>query len=757
MFDEKNHDRNDALGQRLQKIGGQMNPSPELKKAAKTGVPLRAGGIRYTAGTHVRKFTKAVLLYAACIALFLGAILLIPRWFGGNEPVGSDPDKTSVSDPTTTVPPTNDENPTEEMRSPETVYNMLFTEKNVTWSMEIHTEDGGSIDGSISWARKNNLLKKSGGGLGEVPTDVYYDGDRYWSYEYDTEKEAWFKYYQKLDVDQIWTEQCKGYLDERYFKDLYYYETDGCYKATETGLSYMMGADVSAYYDQIVCDFTLQDGVYTFRFVLDMEEPNISHSVIIRIGFGNAVFKLPEAEIYVCEHEYVDGICTVCGKSEEVAPETEECEHEYANGVCTICGERHTHEYEEVTSDEQLCLYGLITVRTCKYCDDSYTHQTPAPGHDYQNGTCTRCGTVKAESPVIDPNVTAGSQSLLPYQMYQIYPEVSADRFTALHPDSAPYYYNIYTYFGGYTVTDIRLPVLSAKKGDTLTVSVIQTTNGFNEETPLATYKLTATRAISGEWVLFSGLSIEVPEGYTLIFGAMGDTLCVSDITEAADPLPDYFYCNDYRGLCGEQMLILDVYGFKGSAQTLELMKEKGCPDNLLPTTLRSLTAQELASAKSFLNGDTRWILTERTFFRPEDIRVEFMFYMRRGTDHPSDAEQEQLDELRGEVFIPGDCNKMTKAQLDAYLMQYMDIHITPDMRGPSIYYLEEFDSYYMFATDHLDIGVTNPIGWLTEDGNYLVRSSGYMDDFTVLLKPTANGFLIQQVVWIRDSIHWEP
>lgn len=41
MFDEKDHDRNDALGQRLQRIGGQMNPSPELKKAAKTGVPLR--------------------------------------------------------------------------------------------------------------------------------------------------------------------------------------------------------------------------------------------------------------------------------------------------------------------------------------------------------------------------------------------------------------------------------------------------------------------------------------------------------------------------------------------------------------------------------------------------------------------------------------------------------------------------------------------------------------------------------------------
>ncbi len=89
MYNDNDFDRNDALGQRLQRIGGQMNPSPQLKKAAKTGVLLRPMAKSYTAGTHIRKFTKAVLLYAACIALFLGAILLIPKWWGGNDPVAS--------------------------------------------------------------------------------------------------------------------------------------------------------------------------------------------------------------------------------------------------------------------------------------------------------------------------------------------------------------------------------------------------------------------------------------------------------------------------------------------------------------------------------------------------------------------------------------------------------------------------------------------------------------------------------------------
>lgn len=111
MYNDNDFDRNDALGQRLQRIGGQMNPSPQLKKAAKTGVLLRPMAKSYTAGTHIRKFTKAVLLYAACIALFLGAILLIPKWFGGNEPTpGASVDPIITSKPTeTTVPPVTEE------------------------------------------------------------------------------------------------------------------------------------------------------------------------------------------------------------------------------------------------------------------------------------------------------------------------------------------------------------------------------------------------------------------------------------------------------------------------------------------------------------------------------------------------------------------------------------------------------------------------------------------------------------------------
>ena len=654
MFNDENN-RSDALGQRLQKIGGQMNPSPALKKAAKTGVPLRSAGIRYTAGTHVRKFTKAVLLYAAGIALFLGTILMIPKWFGGNGPVaesgssdrcnhkyvaltmGLAPSCTegtihvyrcqycghsySEQDPApghnivdgvcTRCGEKEAETPSlslDQFGDP-AVINSVLNRMGLQFDKFANETPGevkdflgrGEVDGFLvtyyytceklspmelyySFGEKRRMTNDDIASLKPgQPTQAELAADWYCF----TGKDALALLTQYAAVEPTWSDQLRAML----LAYGYYYDADtdtfyncaidpSCmlaYGIHVTGCAQMKSGELVVFYATFEGEkrmVILKSDGDNYRFAgncptdylyRDGTEPMCEHGQ----NPIDCPYCLCDEHVWITSENTATctegcrfvSTCTKCGYSFEEWLDA--IPHEYVNGECTMCGGKHTHEYEIVTSDEQLCLHGLITVNTCKYCDDSYTHQTPAPGHDYQNGICSRCGTAKAESPVIDPNVTAGSQSLLPYQMYQIYPKVSADRFTALHPDAAPYYYNIYTYFGGYTITDIRLPVLSAKKGDTLTVSVIQTTNGFNEETPLATYKLTATRAISGEWVLFSGLSIEVPEGYTLTFGAMGDTLCVSDITEAADPLPDYFYCNDYRGLCGEQMLIIDVYGKK--------------------------------------------------------------------------------------------------------------------------------------------------------------------------------------------------
>jgi hypothetical protein len=123
-----------------------------------------------------------------------------------------------------------------------------------------------------------------------------------------------------------------------------------------------------------------------------------------------------------------------------------------------------------------------------------------------------------------------------------------------------PYYYNVYTYFGGYTVTDIRVPVYRAEKGSVLTIGVARVENGIITDR-IAFYELTADRAIDREWALFSGLSIKVPEGCTLTFGWTSDTLWYA--SPVSGHIPGYSHQDDYSGMGSQIPLIFDVYGKK--------------------------------------------------------------------------------------------------------------------------------------------------------------------------------------------------
>jgi len=77
--------------------------------------------------------------------------------------------------------------------------------------------------------------------------------------------------------------------------------------------------------------------------------------------------------------------------------------HDYKNGACTRCGAKdpgvtppHTHDYKAVVT-KPTCTEQSYTTYTCS-CGDSYkSDYKDALGHDYKNGTCTRCG-------VKDPN-----------------------------------------------------------------------------------------------------------------------------------------------------------------------------------------------------------------------------------------------------------------------------------------------------------------------------------------------------------------
>ena len=635
MFDDKNLQKDDALAKRLERLSGSVKPSPALMKAAKTGVPLRSMGIRYTAGMHIRRVSKAVLLYAACVAILLGGVFLLPKLFENSDPVVTQP---------------------EEMLSPGTVAEMVFSETNVTYTME-----------STSWKGNTTIQRMIRDGdklyyYQSGATERYYDVVRSMGYSYDKQNGVWVK---NKAEGITWEILCANYFAGEYFNDYDYEEMNGYYQITESGLANLIGAGV---YHRTICDFTLKNGVYTFRLIRNDEEGNVYSSFIIEISFGTASVTLPDAKqcehryigvqcavcgevcshdfvttddtpsctegimkestCFICGysqsswleplgHDYVDFVCTRCGDlgDPEVPPPADcehgqdlttcpycncaghefadntctkcglVCQHEYSevfpngictkcgtecthnysddtcNAVCTLCGKLQVHNYEEIVSTDRICTEGTVTTTACRRCGYSYTETTPAIGHSYDSkGVCTVCGEVKKAVTVTDSKVTAGSVSLLPGQMYQTYPSLKGDGFTWVDPTMTPYYYNVYTYFGGYTVTDIRVPVYRAEKGSVLTIGVARVENGIITDR-IAFYELTADRSMSGEWVLFSGLSIVVPEGCTLTFGWMSDTLWYT--SPVSGHIPGYSQQDDYSGMGSQIPLIFDVYGKK--------------------------------------------------------------------------------------------------------------------------------------------------------------------------------------------------
>ncbi len=495
MFDDKNLQKDDALAKRLEHLSSQVKPSPALMKAAKTGVPLRVTGIRYTAGMHIRKFSKAVLLYAACVALLLGGVFLLPKLFGEGGPVATQPSQTTTTEP--------------------------------------------------------------------APTECEH------------------KYMDQLPLgghpctdDWSYTSVCK-YCKHRVYHDIPapgHDFVDGV--CTRCGETEEFPPDVTCVHDQdpASCPYCLCDEhvwISSENTPTCTEGGKIVHTCI-KCGYSYEEWR------DAVDHEYIDGVCTICGfKCQHVYADHfyngnicticgTECKHNYTentcDAVCTLCGKRQGHDYEEIISTEHICTEGTVTTTSCRRCGYGNVAITPAKGHSYQNGTCIVCEEVKKAVTVTDSKVTAGSVSLLPGQMVQTYPNLSGEGFTWVDPTMTPYYYNVYTYFGGYTVTDIRVPVYRAEKGSVLTIGVARVENGIITDR-IAFYELTADRAMSGEWALFSGLSIEVPEGCTLTFGWMSDTLWYT--SPVSGHIPGYSQQDDYSGLGSQIPLIFDVYGKK--------------------------------------------------------------------------------------------------------------------------------------------------------------------------------------------------
>lgn len=160
-----------------------------------------------------------------------------------------------------------------------------------------------------------------------------------------------------------------------------------------------------------------------------------------------------------------------------------------------------------------------------------------------------------AKLPDIDP--PEGSVNLLGRELNEMYDMASSNSYISWWMPGTPYVY-MDASLSGYRITQIEVPVNGCKKGDTFTVSVVKYNHPTVTET-LQKYTLTSEYDGSAGWLIFTDLDIEVPEGYTLAFGASSDTLALLYLTV---PTEGYsFYGSGGNSINTNATLAFNLYG----------------------------------------------------------------------------------------------------------------------------------------------------------------------------------------------------
>jgi hypothetical protein len=83
MFEKnRNNQEPDALDERIHGLRNGLRASARLKAAAISGEPLRSPAV--TTQTHVRRFAKAIAVYAVCAVMLVGVVAVLPAiWESG--------------------------------------------------------------------------------------------------------------------------------------------------------------------------------------------------------------------------------------------------------------------------------------------------------------------------------------------------------------------------------------------------------------------------------------------------------------------------------------------------------------------------------------------------------------------------------------------------------------------------------------------------------------------------------------------------
>ena len=103
-----------------------------------------------------------------------------------------------------------------------------------------------------------------------------------------------------------------------------------------------------------------------------------------------------------CVHEYVNGVCTKCNEpcphlcfEDDVCTSCgmklqDLCEHEFEDGLCQICGYRCRHEFEDGVCKicDYHCSHDRLKSGICMVCGIDYRTICE---HTFNNGVCTHC------------------------------------------------------------------------------------------------------------------------------------------------------------------------------------------------------------------------------------------------------------------------------------------------------------------------------------------------------------------------------
>ncbi|MBO5778465.1 MAG: hypothetical protein J6R82_02740 [Clostridia bacterium] len=250
MFDiEKNKSEHDPLRAQFQGMKGKLCASAELKAALKSGTPLHTPVMGKR--VHVRRFSKAIAVYAVCALLLLGTAIALPSLLNGKGPT-----------PATLQ---------EEMLSPGQLYEQLLSAPNVVYREvgTVYFQDGSVETSHVTeMTRRGDLFTTLNYGEGEPQNVRYYDVGAYEPCVYYRKSDSWLT--SELRGDRAtWAYWCTMYMEVNWFEEEHYKKTNDCYVFTEEFNAEQMKIFKC---EDLEGTLTEKDGVYTLRVMWHNEQ-----------------------------------------------------------------------------------------------------------------------------------------------------------------------------------------------------------------------------------------------------------------------------------------------------------------------------------------------------------------------------------------------------------------------------------------------------------------------------------------------------